>query len=665
MRIGLLLLFCAAAAGAATAPFAQCVELPYPAMPRQFWERELVWMKNIGVGCVALPDSPDLQAILGTARKLEMPAWILTNAPTAQLRAALDPITEAHGGPVRWIGEAAAPQPIVRVSATDIQGLAISRAALEKQAGTILWTDVESTNFPALHKGAISFTGEEQPTLASLRRNLQLLPQWAPLLPQFNTEQRVHTATGKLPSAVSARQFTSPDPVAASMVSIVNRGTAEFHAELRVLYPPAKQLMKLPEIMVPAHDSLWIPINLPLAKAQSCKACAPFANGETIVYATAELTRLEYENGLLAMEFSSPSASEIVLHLASEPAGPYLAAGKPRTFDWDASSGRVRLPIPAGTGLTHKVRVGLALTAPETSAFFSDRKVFTIGQRNAITATYSSEEVAKRSRVIAPAWLKLETLVKSPNQMEYSFSVPASALHGSHIDLAIETDGAQVTHTRLQLLRPATLRIREAVSRHLGNGVDLPLDPPLIPVDQKSGRDLSITVRNNAPEIRTFVLNISGDSLDFTLPRTEVVVAGSSERDITVRVFADHAAPGPHTAILKLSGGAVSESEIKLLVIPRGETVRYADGIHTVLESQRARAVFTADRWMEFVWKDSERNLLPEGGLALGTAQILSLEGAALTTVGGALNVRAGKQSDINLAVTTPEAGRTVYTLSR
>ncbi len=665
MRIGLLLFFCAAAAGAANAPLAQCVELPYPAMPRQLWERELVWMKNIGVGCVALPDSVDLKNILGIARQLEMPAWILTDAPSAALRASLDAMTEAHGGPVRWIGQAAAPQPVVRISAIDIQGLALSRAAFEKQAGTILWIDVESTNSAGLRRGAISFTGEEQPLLAALRRSVQLHRQWEPLLGTLNNEQPVHLAAAKMPDAVSARQFTTPDPVAASVVSLINRGAADFRGELRVFYPPAKQSIKLPEITIPARDSLWLPVNVPLAKAQSCAACGSFGNAETIVYATAELTRLEYENGLLAMEFSAPSASEIVLHLASEPAGPYLAAGKPRAFDWDASAGRVRLPIPAGTGPTHRVRVGLALTAPETSAFFSDRKVLTIGQRNTLLATFSSEEVAKRSRLIAPAWFKAEARNKSPNEVEYSFTVPPTALHGSHVELALETGGAQVSHTRLQLLRPATLRIREAINRHLGNGFDLALDPPLIPVDQKSGRDLSIVVRNNSPEIRTFVLSVAGDSLEFTQPRTEVVVAGSSERDITVRVFADRAAPGLHTAVLKLSGGAVSETEVRLLVIPRGETVRYTDSGLTVLESQRARAVFTSDLWSEFVWKDSERNVLPEGGLPLNTTRIVALNGAELTTDGGKLNLKPGKQGDINLAVTAPEAGKTVFSLSR
>lgn len=659
MRFALLLFGVLTAAYAnASQPFAQCVELPYPAMPRQFWERELVWMKNIGASCVAVPDSPDLLYIVSIARKLELPLWILAEQRAAALRESLEPLTEAHGGPVRWIGFHTAPEPVTRISAMDVHALALSRAAFEKQAGTILWVDVESTDVPSPHRGAISFVGEEQLPLTAMRRGLQLLRQWQSLLGQLTAEQPVR-------AAISAKQFTTPDPLSASIVSLINTGASEFRGELRVLYPPAKQLIKLPELTLPAGGSLWLPVNMPLAKAQSCTACAPFGNEESIVYATAELTRVEYENGILAMEFSSPAASEIVLHLASEPVGPYLAAGKPRSFDWDAATGRVRLPIPAGTGLAHRVRVGLALTAPETSAFFAERKVLAIGQPNVVTATFSSEAVAKRSRLIAPAWLKQEMRSTSPNEVEYTLTVPASAPHGSHADLSLETDGAQVAHTRLQLLRPVTLKIREAVIRHAGAGFELALEPPLAPVDQKSGRDLSVTVRNNAPEIRTFVLTVTGNSLEFAQARTEVVVAGSSERDVTVRVFADHAAPGLHNATLRITGGAVTEMPIRLLVIPRGESVRYTDGGTTIWESQRVRVVFTAARLLEFVWKDSERNVLPEGGLPLNGARIADLRGSELTVEGAKLNWKPVKQGDIAIGIASREGGATAYTLSR
>jgi len=665
LRLPLLFLVASYLAGAQANPVAQCVELPYPGMPRQLWERELVWMKNIGIGCVALPDGANLPAVLAIVRKLELPAWILADAPDARLGAALEPQTESHGGPVRWIGRTAAPQPVRTASVTDPKALPATRAFFETHQGTLLWTDAESTLTPQLHRGAISFTGEEQPALSALRRQVQLFGQWQPFLGQLAMEHAVQTVSGKMPPFVSARQFFTDDPTPSSAVSVINQSAAPFQGELRVQYPPLKQSIKLPEITVPAGDALWLPVNLPLAKAHHCLNCNAFGNQESIVYATAELTQVEFENGILAFEFSAPASGEIVLHLAAEPAGPYLAAGKPRTFDWDSGAGRVRLPIPAGSGPQHRVRIGLALTAPETSAFFSDRKVLLIGQTNTLATTYSSEDVAKRSRLRAPSWLKTAAVTKSPNEIEYSITVPDSALHGSHVELTLETDGAQMSHTRLQLLRPASLRIREAVSRHWGKGADLPLDPPLVPVDQKSGRDLNITVRNNAPEIRTFILKATADDIDFAKPKTDVVIAASSERDITLRVFAHRATPGLHTVNFKLSGAAANEIEARLLAIPHSETVRYTDGDATVLESQQARVIFTAERLVEFVWKDSERNMLPEGGIPLGTAHLVELRGAELVTEGGPLALKPGKQGDITLSVSPSPGGRVVYSLTR
>ncbi|MDQ6666078.1 MAG: hypothetical protein M3Z23_16990, partial [Acidobacteriota bacterium] len=54
-RLLLLLLL----TGGARAAYVQSVEFPYASYPRQFWERELVWLKNIGIRSVTCPVRPD------------------------------------------------------------------------------------------------------------------------------------------------------------------------------------------------------------------------------------------------------------------------------------------------------------------------------------------------------------------------------------------------------------------------------------------------------------------------------------------------------------------------------------------------------------------------------------------------------------------------------
>ncbi|MDQ6675657.1 MAG: hypothetical protein M3Z09_00005, partial [Acidobacteriota bacterium] len=499
------------------------------------------------------------------------------------------------------------------------------------------------------------------------RRETQLLNCWAPMMGQLGVEQPVRPVLGQLPHSVSARQLVSAGTMAPSAVSVVNRGKLPYRGELRVFYPPAKHSIALPELTVPAGDALWLPVNIPLAKSGLCRNCDALGNEETIVYATAELTQVEYENGILSLEFAAPAEGEIVLHLAKEPSGPLLAGGKPRAFDWDAATGRARLPIPAGKGPARRVRIGLALAAPDSAAFFGDTKVLLIGQHNRISTTYSSEDIAVRSRLRAPAFLNAAAIPKSPLEVEYDVTVPPTALHGDHVELALEADGVQIGHTRLQLLRPASVRVREAIQQHFGSAAELPFVPALVPIDQKNGREVNVTVRNNAAEIRTFTLEASGDGLEFSPARKDVVVAGSSERDVTMRVFPGHTVSGLRPAILKLSGVAASETEVRFLVIPRDGSTTYSEGALTVMETQKARAVFSNARWLEFVWKDSERNVLPESGVRMGTARPVELRGAELTIAGDLQDAGPppGKQGDVNLSVSKPAPQSTVFTLGR
>jgi hypothetical protein len=148
MRLLLLALALAAAAPAAEPPRAvvEAVEFPYYLYPRSLWERELVWLKTIGVRTVAFSipwnwhqvsdeefdltgrTSPrrDLVAFVRLLRRLDLEAWVRPLPPvkdwlnsgyppgvSAGGRAArawlkelaflLEPQTVSHGGPVAWL----------------------------------------------------------------------------------------------------------------------------------------------------------------------------------------------------------------------------------------------------------------------------------------------------------------------------------------------------------------------------------------------------------------------------------------------------------------------------------------------------------------------------------------------------------------------------------
>src|SRR6516225_2615779 len=171
LRVGLFLLLAASPglAPAATPPpeYLQAVEFPYYLYPRAQWERELVWMKTIGVRTVefSVPwnwhqlqagdfdftgrTSPrrDLAGLIRLLRRMGLHAWVRPLPPVGrwandgwpeggrdarserawlkQLETLLATQTADHGGPVEYVEgrvlaiDAAAPPTVTVLSAND------------------------------------------------------------------------------------------------------------------------------------------------------------------------------------------------------------------------------------------------------------------------------------------------------------------------------------------------------------------------------------------------------------------------------------------------------------------------------------------------------------------------------------------------------------------
>jgi hypothetical protein len=664
--IALAALFAALAAGAeepaASGPV-QAVEFPYYLYPRALWERELVWLKNIGVRTVEfqVPQSwhqagpgecdfagrtsprRDLAGLVRILRKLGLHAWIRVlpeagpgqDAWLKELGNLLATQTAAHGGPVAYvegrglaIDAAAPPSPVVTISATGPTALARSREAIA-QRRSLLWTGVEDALYPGgwqadagplLRKGAVSLGGEERPGSGTLRRDAALLRNWGPLVPALRPVPMPKPAAGKFPEGVTAVELVSG---AASAVAITNQGKQPFGQDLRVLDPGSKRTLVVPGVKVPVGESLWLPLDVSLGPEGLCRECSNFSGAEHIVYATAELLSIEFENGILAMEFAAPEPGEVILQLAREPVGPFLAAGKPTEFYWDAQTLRARLTIPAGTGSDRRVRIGIAMEEPETSAFFNEARRLIIGQKNLISTTYSSPSVAARSRLRLPEGFTAAKIVKSPNEIDYEVSVPADAIEGDRANLALEADGMPLGRARLPLFRPADVRLSEPLRLHFGPQTELICDPPAAAMDARGGANLEFTLRNNWPQIQTYQLQGSGEGLEFMPPKLEVSVGAVDQRRVSLRVFAKEGVEGLREWRLRVTGAANLDLPMRAVLLPRGRALAWSadlDGDGSpdwVLESRRVRAVFSSQdggRWMEFTWKDTNTNFLPEAG---------------------------------------------------
>jgi hypothetical protein len=604
----------------------ESVEFPWNAYPQWLWERELVWLKNIGITHVSLPvtqdisrDTPRLTEVIQIIRRLDIEADLEGVVPDS-----LMPLTRAHGGPLT------APLQAARISVLNPNALTDARELLASGAPALIWTGVEDTlSFDTgdpgatsgYHPGAISLGGEERPAVAPLRRNAQLSLYWGKIFSTLHETPAAGVRVSPAPAGLVVRQFIADNGI--SLVSVVNKSAMRWTGDLKVFYPALKRAIGLPGVSVAAHDSLWLPVGVPLIAGPLCRDCNAFATVDHLVYATAELTGMEYENGILAMEFAAPAGGEVILQLSRQPSGPLVAGGKPTAFDWDEHSQRARLQIPRGTA--SRVRIGLAIEPPDATAFFKNAHVLLIGETNRLTAEFSSEAIAGRSRLRAvPAFPAEQEPAdeKNPLALTYDIRVPKTAVHGDYATLALESDGRQMSHARPQLLRPASLRFADAIEVHLAANSALQLSPAIVPVNQKTGRDLTVTLRNNAPEIRNFDLELTGEGLEFSPAKLAVSVGASLARDISFRVFAQDAAPGIHAVLARLSGAVSLTEAVQFVVIPQTGAVAFQAGDFSLLESAKIRASFIPGRWLEFLDKEKNQNLLASQGMPFTPGRI-------------------------------------------
>jgi hypothetical protein len=744
-----LLLSAAAVAPASnTRPpeYLQAVEFPYYLFPRTLWERELVWLKNIGIRSVefSIPwnwhqlapgdfdftgrTSPrrDLNGLIRILRRLGLNAWVRPLPPVEGWRNLGSPAgavaavrqlwlkrlsdilatqTASHGGPVAWVEGAAldidvaAPPLTVRISARDPAALALGRQALAARQ-SVLWTDVEDQLYPPgwrsdsrapLVEGAISLSGDERPAAAPLRRQAALLRHWGAVVPALQPVPAPQSSSQRLPAGVTSIELVSPG---ASAVSIVNRSAQPFHDNLRVFEPASKRTISIP-VAVPAGESAWLPIGVSLAPDGLCRECSNFSIAERLVYATAELLSIEYENGILAMEFAAPEAGEAVLQLERKPVGPLLAAGAPIDYDWDDHALRARLPIPRSDALGHNVRIGIAIEVADTAAFFTDARRLIIGQNNAIATSYSSDRVAARSRLRVPEGYTATPNVKSPDEIEYQVAVPADALHGDFATLGLEADGMLLGRARLQLFRPFSIRLIDAIRMHFGQHAELTSDPSTVPIDPKAGGNLEIVIRNNWPGIQTYRVEAYGEGLEFLPAKTQISIGAVAERSIGLRVFAAEGIAGLRDWHLRVTGAGEADLPMRVLLLPRAHTVVWSCDLdgggapEWVLETDRARAVFSSEdggRWLEFTAKQANVNLLPYAGLyaAPGRVTVRALDNGLEFTGAGwrrtarlsgatvtieqdsplpAAAIEPTKIGNAALTIERPSASRAIYTM--
>ncbi|HVW07438.1 MAG TPA: hypothetical protein VHC90_02595 [Bryobacteraceae bacterium] len=609
------------------------VEFPYTSLPRGIWEQHLAHLKEMGVTHVSLPPAQnvaELDAVIPMVRQLGLEADL--EGPIPQR---LETLAKSHGGPLTD-----PPAGAVRVAATMPRAIENERKLLLAGTRAIVWTGVFEILSPAYQPGAIHLSGSEGPAAAIIRREAQMAHFWGlrlAALPEVPGARLSTPAEGITVHQFIAEKSGATAPAdtphdGLSLVSLSNNTPNAWQGDVRVMYPALDRVVEMPSVSMSPHDVLWLPVDIPLAAGPLCSGCNGFAPPDHLAFATAELTAMEYENGVLAMEFIAPKPGQVILQLSHEPTGPLLAGGHPTVFDWDTGNHRARLPIPAGDPKTGRVRIALAIDAPQATGFFEGAPVLLIGETNSLTAEFSPAAVAARSRVrispdlpIAQEPPAADADKEKPVIVTYKITVPPNAIEGDTAQLAIEADGVQLSHSRTQLRAPAAVTIEDSVAVRVAADSFVAVRPATIPVNQRSGRELVVTLSNNAPEIREFQIAFDVPGLEFSPAKMNIVIGASLAREVTFRVFGQIASTGVHSGEVRISGAATMHEPVRFVVLPAAGAIAWSADEFSFLESTKARASFLKDRWMEMIDKDSGKDAQPAGGTAFTGGPVASL----------------------------------------
>ena len=191
--------------------------------------------------------------------------------------------------------------------------------------------------------------------------------------------------------------------------------------------------------------------------------------------------------------WSSPrhAGGEVVLQLSREPPARYVAGGKPDGLRLGRHmKARPPAPFPTGTGAGNRVRIGLAIEAPDATAFFDSASVLVIGEDEPLPAQFSS----RRDRAaFAPAHLARLSRSRGSRQRPAQDDLQYhGARHGGSRRPRRTRDRSR-WHAdeprRPQLLRPASLHFADAIEVHLAREFRAPLYPATVPVNRRRPRD--------------------------------------------------------------------------------------------------------------------------------------------------------------------------------
>jgi hypothetical protein len=399
----------------------------------------------------------------------------------------------------------------------------------------------------------------------------------------------------------------------------------------------AARYLHLPQFVLPPRQALLIPVHIPLNS--SLWQFAPgLTTEDEVAYATAELSKIEYDGKSLRLEFTAPTDGEVSLKLTERPQGVALD-GKASPFIEDAKRGFYTVQIPKGEA-PHFLRVveikcsrgqPRMTIATRGSWIAGESPIANVRVENPKPQPLEGELDLDAGRLSKGTAVKLPALIpgKSIREFDLPMWIPADAPEDQVAQLNAtfrvkNSTTAWTASTRVHIHRPFEMSIRPTLDFPLRQDQSFPITHPiLISLALPGTAVIQLHIKNHLDRAQNVSIVATGQDLNFAHSANHLHLAPQQEEIAELRVVPMKGSNAyPFQIEVTANGYSVKEG-VMLAAVRQGEAIAYTfdydrDGFaDVIMENSRVRLFVSPNaggRAFGFVLKGSPRNAFDSVG---------------------------------------------------
>ncbi len=518
----------------------------------------------------------------------------------------------------------------VRVFARDAQGAVVgARFALGKGQVLFFGGDFSRWSVPPgtvlnFEQGGLQGTSKDysEETQRSARAVLPALMKEAGVLRKVNAavspaqprEPGLYTTELVADEGILPFEKSADTKSGFGFVGVTNFSPDQsYTADLQVIDPRAADLgsglnvLRLPHVSVPPRESVLLPVRLPLDHRflELGQALA----GDQIVYATVELTKVEYDSTTLRLDFTAPADGEVLFQLTRPPTSAKLD-GHVVTVQGNPRHAFYLVKIARGEAPDYSRRLELSYRRSSPRIQIHAEGSWIAGDSREVQLRVLNPSAALRGTLnfeaggVPVAERPIDVPAGKDASVALSVKVPADAPEGMPLELvaALRTKDPASTYT---VRSQVTVHRRLSASVAVVPTIQFPLredqpfaviHPTLASVDLPGTIRIRVQVRNWQAQPQTVSLTASGDmSISLSPESFEMQLSPDQEKTLDLTATPMKGTGLYRFAVQLRSGTEKMTEEVVLAAVAKGEALAYAfdfdrDGYDDIiLENQQVR----------------------------------------------------------------------------